>query len=163
MSILDGRHRAHRLVALVRLGGLGDRCLERCLACPIALFCDFAAVRSSPLVMGLDSPTLPVLWSTMTSENESPFAVYTESCSFPSSTSYLAEIGVPCALVAAIPRSSGTLASFMFAARSDFSSPRAGSERAATNAAMRRLRMCSPFHGGAHRCRPGESDVKRLL
>src|SRR5205814_8487522 len=93
-------------------------------------------------------------------ENASPFAVYTESCSLPFSTSYFAEMGVPLALLAAIPRSSETLASFMFAARSDFSSALADNPKVATNVAMRKLRMGILLPPPS---RPAESKVKRRL
>src|SRR2546430_1225430 len=53
-------------------------------------------------------------------------------------------MGVPLLLLAAIPRSSETLAFFMFAARSDFSSALADSAKAATSVAMRKLRMGDP-------------------
>src|SRR3989454_7978063 len=42
-------------------------------------FWALAAVRSSPPVIGSTFASLPVVWSTMTSENLPPFAVYTES------------------------------------------------------------------------------------
>src|SRR2546426_12799519 len=45
------------------------------LAFAIASLCAFAAARSSPLVIGSTFPTLPVLWSTITSENLSSFIV----------------------------------------------------------------------------------------
>src|SRR5713101_7858136 len=44
-------------------------------ALAIASLCAFAAVTSSPPVIGSAFATLPVLWSTMTSENFSPFIV----------------------------------------------------------------------------------------
>src|SRR5437879_5342872 len=54
----------------------------------------------------------------MTSENLSPFIVYTESCSFPFSTSNLAEIGVPSRALAERPFSSEILAALRASASS---------------------------------------------
>src|SRR5712692_4409984 len=95
-------------------------------ALAIASLCAFAAVRSSPPVIGSAFATLPVLWSTMTSENLSPFIVYTDNWSFPCSTSYLAEIGLPSFVLAVSPRwseifpSRSALASSACSASSDF-------------------------------------------
>src|SRR2546425_11501478 len=95
-------------------------------ALAIASLWAFAAVRSSPLVIGSAFATLPVLWSTMTSENFSPFIVYTDNWSFPCSTSYFAEIGLPSFVLAVSPRCSeifasrSALASSACSASSDF-------------------------------------------
>src|SRR6267143_398199 len=82
------------------------------LAFAMASLCSFACAKSSPWVIGSVLAILPVLWSTITSEKLSPFIVYTESCSLPSSTSYFAEIGLPSLALAVSPRSSGILAPF---------------------------------------------------
>ena len=47
----------------------------------------------------------------MTSENFSPFIVYTDNWSFPCSTSYFAEIGLPSFVLAVSPRCSEIFAS----------------------------------------------------
>ena len=73
-------------------------------------FWALAAVRSSPPVIGSTFASLPVVWSTMTSENLPPFAVYTESWRTPCSSSNFAEIGLPSRALAARPFTSETLA-----------------------------------------------------
>src|SRR5437660_1758536 len=103
---------------------LALRCLRR--SCPFARPRSelsgptraFEATRSSPPVIPSVFVIFPLVWSTMTSENLSPFIVYTESCSFPFSTSNLAEIGVPSRALAERPFSSETLAALRASASS---------------------------------------------
>src|SRR5229473_2286934 len=123
-------------------------------ALAIASLCAFAAVRSSPPVIGSAFATLPVLWSTMTSENFSPFIVYTDNWSFPCSTSYFAEIGLPSFVLAVSPRCSeifasrSALASSACSASSDFCAQPIGTvnihatRNASVNAVL--FMSCSP-------------------
>jgi hypothetical protein len=66
-------------------------------------------------------------------------------------------------LLAAIPFSSETFASFILPARSPFSSARALSANAAINPARRTMRMESSFWPENERFRPAELAVKRRL
>src|SRR5215471_12109009 len=84
--------------------------------------CCFAAVRSSPPVIGSDLAISPELWSTITSLYLLPsLTVYTESCGLPFSISNLAETGLPFFLLVFSPSSSVTLALATTGASSAFS------------------------------------------
>src|SRR5207244_1992352 len=101
---LDGRNPPLAFTA-VSVAAPSDR-----VAFAMTSFWALAAVRSSPPVIGSTFASLPVVWSTMTSENWPPFAVYTESWRTPCSSSNFAEIGLPSRVLAARPFTSETLA-----------------------------------------------------
>ncbi len=77
----------------------------------IAAFWLWAAERSPLSVIVSTLAIIPALKSTMTSEKvPSGLSVYTESCNVPSSSSYLAESGVPWTELKPSPLSSGSQA-----------------------------------------------------